>query len=192
MRSPEREPARRSGTPRRASHPASLREQIKGDGAFLRKTVLVSVGVVSHPPVLSGHVIRTRRSRCPICGRPGWRVLGRARIAGWREEVVAAGREGLKSRPVPEAGRWLTEAQRNVGELQLEIDILHSDHYQADIDHPGIARSPALHYEPETNGCAEKASRRSRSSCSGSSASKRSTSSESPAVSSDGHTTSTC
>jgi hypothetical protein len=32
-----------------------------------------------------------------------------------------------------------------------------SDHYQAEIDHLGIARSPAFHYEPETNGCAGKA-----------------------------------
>jgi transposase InsO family protein len=32
-----------------------------------------------------------------------------------------------------------------------------SDHYRAEIDHLGIARSPAFHYEPETNGCAEKA-----------------------------------
>jgi transposase InsO family protein len=32
-----------------------------------------------------------------------------------------------------------------------------SDHYQTKIDHLGIARSPAFHYEPETNGCAEKA-----------------------------------
>ena len=32
-----------------------------------------------------------------------------------------------------------------------------SHHYQAEIDHLGIARSPAFHYEPETNGCAEKA-----------------------------------
>jgi putative transposase len=31
-----------------------------------------------------------------------------------------------------------------------------SEHYQAEIDHLGIARSPAFHYEPETNGCAEK------------------------------------
>jgi putative transposase len=29
-------------------------------------------------------------------------------------------------------------------------------HYQAEIDHLGIARSPAYHYEPETNGCVEK------------------------------------
>jgi putative transposase len=32
-----------------------------------------------------------------------------------------------------------------------------SDHYQAEIDHLGISRSPAFHYEPETNGCAERA-----------------------------------
>jgi putative transposase len=32
-----------------------------------------------------------------------------------------------------------------------------SAHYQAEIDHLGISRSPAFHYEPETNGCAEKA-----------------------------------
>jgi transposase InsO family protein len=31
-----------------------------------------------------------------------------------------------------------------------------SDHYQTEIDHLGIARSPAFPYEPETNGCVEK------------------------------------
>jgi len=31
-----------------------------------------------------------------------------------------------------------------------------SAHYQAEIDHLGIARSPAYHYEPETNGCIER------------------------------------
>jgi putative transposase len=31
-----------------------------------------------------------------------------------------------------------------------------SEHYQVEIDHLGIARSPTYHYEPETNGCAEK------------------------------------
>jgi len=31
-----------------------------------------------------------------------------------------------------------------------------SAHYQAEIDHLGIGRSPAFHYEPETNGCVEK------------------------------------
>ena len=31
-----------------------------------------------------------------------------------------------------------------------------SEHYQTEIDHLGIARSPAYHYEPETNGCVER------------------------------------
>ena len=46
------------------------------------------------------------------------------RIAGWREEFLEAGREGLKSRPAPEGDRRLVVAQRKVGELQLEVDIL--------------------------------------------------------------------
>src|SRR3954471_18015746 len=46
------------------------------------------------------------------------------RIAGWREEFLEAGREGLKSRPAPEGDRRLLDAQRKVGELQLEVDIL--------------------------------------------------------------------
>jgi hypothetical protein len=46
------------------------------------------------------------------------------RIAGWREEFLAAGREGLKSRPALEGERRLVDAQRKVGELQLEVDIL--------------------------------------------------------------------
>ena len=46
------------------------------------------------------------------------------RIAGWREEFLQAGREGLKSRPRPEDDRRLVAAQRKVGELQVEVDIL--------------------------------------------------------------------
>src|ERR687895_727523 len=41
------------------------------------------------------------------------------RIASWREEFLAAGREGLKSRPVPAEDRRLAEAQRKVGELSM-------------------------------------------------------------------------
>ncbi len=47
-----------------------------------------------------------------------------ARIAAWREDFIAAGREGLKARPRPEADRRLAEAQRKIGELQLDNDIL--------------------------------------------------------------------
>ena len=46
------------------------------------------------------------------------------RIASWREEFLAGGREGLKSRPRPLDERQLADAQRKVGELQLEVDIL--------------------------------------------------------------------
>jgi transposase len=46
------------------------------------------------------------------------------RIASWREEFLAAGREGLKSRPAAVEDRRLAEAQRKVGELSMEIDIL--------------------------------------------------------------------
>jgi hypothetical protein len=54
------------------------------------------------------------------------RELGQpaGRIAGWREEFLKAGREGLKSRLRPEGDRRLLDAQRKVGELQLEVDIL--------------------------------------------------------------------
>jgi transposase len=59
------------------------------------------------------------------------------RIAAWREEFLAAGREGLKSRPAPEGERRLVDAQRKVGELQLEVDIL-----QALLEKKGSPPSP--------------------------------------------------
>lgn len=46
------------------------------------------------------------------------------RISAWREEFLAAGREGLKARPVPVEDFTLREAQRKVGELSMEVDIL--------------------------------------------------------------------
>ena len=45
-------------------------------------------------------------------------------ISRWREEFLAAGREGLKARPRPEEDRRLAAAERKVGELQLDNDIL--------------------------------------------------------------------
>ena len=44
-------------------------------------------------------------------------------ISRWREEFLAAGREGLRSRPAPVEDRRLVEAQRKIGE-SMEIDIL--------------------------------------------------------------------
>ncbi len=41
----------------------------------------------------------------------------------WREEFLAAGREGLKARPQPEEDRRLVEAQRKIGELSMDLDI---------------------------------------------------------------------
>ncbi len=46
------------------------------------------------------------------------------RISAWRQEFLAAGREGLKSRPVAVEDLALREAQRKVGELSMEVDIL--------------------------------------------------------------------
>ncbi len=45
-------------------------------------------------------------------------------ISSWREEFLAAGREGLKSRPRPVEDRQLADAQRKIGELALDNDIL--------------------------------------------------------------------
>jgi len=45
-------------------------------------------------------------------------------ISAWREEFLAAGREGLKTRPRPESDRRLADAQRKIGELSLDLDIL--------------------------------------------------------------------
>lgn len=45
-------------------------------------------------------------------------------ISAWREEFLVAGREGLKSRPRPVEDRQLADAQRKIGELALDNDIL--------------------------------------------------------------------
>jgi transposase len=45
-------------------------------------------------------------------------------ISRWREDFLAGGREGLKGRPAPVEDRRLVEAQRKIGELAMEIDIL--------------------------------------------------------------------
>src|SRR3954453_6316647 len=44
-------------------------------------------------------------------------------IAGWRGDFLAAGQEGLKTRPAPVEDRRLADAQRKIGELSMELDI---------------------------------------------------------------------
>ena len=44
-------------------------------------------------------------------------------IAGWREEFLAAGQEGLEARPAPTENRRLADAQRKIGELSMKLDI---------------------------------------------------------------------
>lgn len=45
-------------------------------------------------------------------------------ISAWREAFVEAGQEGLKSRPRSFEERQLADAQRKIGELALDSDIL--------------------------------------------------------------------
>ena len=46
------------------------------------------------------------------------------RISSWREDFLAGGREGLKSRPAAIEDVALRETQRKVGEISMEVDIL--------------------------------------------------------------------
>jgi transposase-like protein len=56
--------------------------------------------------------------------------VGAHRVAAWRDEFLAAGTDGLKGRTTTgdgtgtEARRRLREAERKVGELTMENDIL--------------------------------------------------------------------
>ena len=44
-------------------------------------------------------------------------------IAGWREDFLQAGHEGLKTRPATVEDRRLADAQRKIGELSMDLDI---------------------------------------------------------------------
>jgi|SRR5680860_294202 len=59
------------------------------------------------------------------------------RISGWREDFLGAGREGLKARPLGSEDRALADAQRKVGELSMEVDVL-----KALLDKKGPPQSP--------------------------------------------------
>ena len=64
------------------------------------------------------------------------------RISAWREEFLAGGREGLKSRAAPVEDRRLAEAQRKVGELTMDLDILRALNDEMD-RHPQSPRRSA-------------------------------------------------
>jgi len=64
------------------------------------------------------------------------------RISAWREEFLAGGREGLKSRPAPVEDRRLAEAQRKVGELMMDLGILRALNDEMD-RHPQSPRRSA-------------------------------------------------
>lgn len=59
------------------------------------------------------------------------------RISSWREEFLAAGREGLKARPRAPEERELADAQRKIGAQAIEIDTL-----RALLEKKGAPQSP--------------------------------------------------
>lgn len=65
------------------------------------------------------------------CGQPA------GQISRWREQFLAAGREGLKARPRAPEERELTEAQRKIGAQAIEIDTL-----RALLEKKGAPQSP--------------------------------------------------
>jgi transposase len=48
------------------------------------------------------------------------------RLAAWRDEFVAGGLEGLKARPLQPEDRRLRDAERKIGELTLENEVLNA------------------------------------------------------------------
>ena len=73
--------------------------------------------------------------------------------------LTSSSRAG-RAETLPEHWRFGSVGAPVASGLALRYDggsCFRSDHYQTEINHLGISRSPAFHYEPETNGCAEKA-----------------------------------
>ncbi len=46
------------------------------------------------------------------------------RLAAWRDDFMAGGMEGLKARPLQPEERRLKEAERKIGELTMENEVL--------------------------------------------------------------------
>ena len=59
------------------------------------------------------------------------------RLQAWREEFVAGGIEGLKGQPLAMEDRRLKEAERKLGELMMENEVLRA-----------VARKRGLHIPP--------------------------------------------
>ena len=78
-----------------------------------------------------GVVLRLLRGESLDALAREWRVAA-GTISSWREEFLAAGREGLKSRPRAEEDRRLVEAQRKIGELSMDLDILRALNQEID------------------------------------------------------------
>lgn len=57
-------------------------------------------------------------------------------LASWREEFIAAGREGLKSRETTSTDRELLEARAKIGELTMKNDILQTVMKKRGLDSP--------------------------------------------------------
>ncbi len=68
-------------------------------------------------------VIRLLRGEGPDELSRGLRVEAH-RLASWRDEFLAGGMEGLKARPLQPEERRLKEAERKIGELTMEVEVL--------------------------------------------------------------------
>lgn len=59
------------------------------------------------------------------------------RLQAWRDEFVASGVEGLKGKPLAPEDHRLKEAERKIGELTMETEVLRA-----------VARKRGLHIPP--------------------------------------------
>ena len=99
----------------------------------------------SAQPKASGRCAGRRAARrrwcCGCCAASRSTRSPASAVAGrldrrWREDFLAAGREGLKARAAPPEERELREAQRKIGAQAIEIDTL-----QALLEKKGVPRS---------------------------------------------------
>jgi len=133
-------------------------------GAMSDRELLAEIRDVlaSSPFVGEGHRKVWARLRCRGVGTSRKRVLRLTREAGLLAPTakVRMGRFAAADLLREVTSERFGSVEKAVASgLALRYDggpCFRSEHYQVEIDHLGIARSPAYHYEPETNGCAEK------------------------------------